>query len=87
LRARLNLGHTVAHALEAYTDYKISHGEAVSVGLCEELKIARDNGMLKDENLLLATQHDLEELGLPTQLPDALKLEDLMPLMKKDKKN
>lgn len=34
MRAVLNLGHTVGHAIESYTEYrKYSHGEAVSIGL------------------------------------------------------
>ena len=87
LRARLNLGHTVAHALEAYTNYKISHGQAVAIGICEELRIARDNHILKDDSLLCKVESDLKALGLPTKLPRGIKLEDLVPLMHKDKKN
>jgi 3-dehydroquinate synthase len=33
LRATLNLGHTVAHAIEKLTDYEVSHGRAVAIGL------------------------------------------------------
>ena len=87
LRARLNLGHTVAHALEAYTGYKISHGQAVAIGICEELRIARDNNVLKDDSLLCKVESDLKALGLPTELPKGIKLEDLVSLMHKDKKN
>lgn len=87
LRARLNLGHTVAHALEAYTDYKTSHGEAVSIGICEELRIAEENGILKDKSLLKKVEQDLSELGLPTKLPRGIKRQDLTACMKKDKKN
>ena len=36
LRQLLNAGHTVGHAIEAYEDYKISHGKAVALGLVIE---------------------------------------------------
>ena len=36
----LNLGHTFAHAIEKELDYKIRHGEAVSVGLLMAMKLS-----------------------------------------------
>lgn len=61
----LNLGHTIAHAIELISNYEISHGKAVSVGIYETCKIAFENYMctkacvdfaetlLKKENLPL----------------------------------
>lgn len=49
LRQLLNLGHTMAHAIEQCSDYKISHGRAVAIGMraCAkaswELKWSQDN--------------------------------------------
>jgi len=37
LRRILNFGHTVGHAVEAAAHYQIPHGEAVSIGMMEEL--------------------------------------------------
>jgi 3-dehydroquinate synthetase len=46
-RASLNLGHTLAHALEGATGYRrFLHGEAVAWGLLAVLRIARDRGLL-----------------------------------------
>jgi shikimate kinase/3-dehydroquinate synthase len=68
-RARLNLGHTVGHALEAagaYTRYR--HGEAVALGMVAEMRagvvLGKTPGALVDRvrSLLL-------RLGLPTELP------------------
>jgi len=47
LRMTLNLGHTVGHALETATDYKLlRHGEAVAVGMHTAAVIARHRGLL-----------------------------------------
>ena len=39
-RKTLNLGHTVAHAIEVNSNYKINHASAVAIGLAIETKIA-----------------------------------------------
>jgi 3-dehydroquinate synthase len=39
-RAQLNLGHTFAHALEAASDYTLSHGHAVALGLLAALRLS-----------------------------------------------
>lgn len=41
IRAALNLGHTVAHAIESASDYSYAHGDAVAIGLGVELELAK----------------------------------------------
>lgn len=52
-RKKLNLGHTVAHAIEKISDNKISHGFAVGVGLHFIAKLSNKLGYLTDKNMKL----------------------------------
>lgn len=66
LRAILNFGHTVGHALEALSGYsRFLHGEAVSVGMVAEAKIAGVLGLC-DGEVAGRIASLLGELGLPT---------------------
>jgi len=47
LRAVLNLGHTIGHALEQTSGFRMRHGEAVSVGMVAAAQIAAALGMAK----------------------------------------
>jgi len=68
LRACLNLGHTVGHALEAHGGYgKLRHGEAVSLGLVAALRVGERLGLTEralTERCILC----LRVLGLPVDL-------------------
>jgi len=48
-RSQLNLGHTFAHALEAASDYRLSHGHAVALGLTAALRLS---GLDEDARLV-----------------------------------
>ena len=78
-RMWLNLGHTFAHALERAADYRVSHGNAVAVGLVASARLAVRLG-LAERGLVGEIVGVLRGLGLPTGLgpdrgpraPDAL---------------
>jgi 3-dehydroquinate synthase len=54
LRAILNFGHTVGHAIESLLEYRnVSHGEAVAMGLKIEMVISKELGLLGREDILL----------------------------------
>lgn len=50
VRAILNYGHTIGHALEHLCDYELRHGECVALGILVENEIARRRGLLSAES-------------------------------------
>jgi 3-dehydroquinate synthase len=85
LRATLNYGHTLAHALETLDHYGLLHGEAVAVGLVFATELAAALGRLPAD-APGATRAMLARFGLPTAAPDGLAAADLIALMRRDKK-
>ena len=79
-RQVLNLGHTIAHAIESATDYRrYRHGEAVALGLLGALRLS-ERPQLRDEvERLLAAR------GLPTKL-DGIRPDQVVPFLERDKK-
>jgi shikimate kinase/3-dehydroquinate synthase len=68
VRAALNLGHTFGHALEAVGGFdRLSHGEAVSLGLVASLRLGERLGVT-EPGLAARVTRLLEGLGLPTDL-------------------
>ena len=85
LRATLNYGHTLAHALETTGVYELLHGEAVAIGLvfADALAMAAeriDASTVDDHRALLAA------LDLPTTAPDGARASELLAVMARDKK-
>jgi 3-dehydroquinate synthase len=68
LRKALNVGHTIGHALETASDYRLKHGEAVSIGLAAESMIATQMGLLRPEDCNRIIRL-LVRLGLPVRVP------------------
>jgi 3-dehydroquinate synthase len=69
LRAILNFGHTLGHALETAFGYgHIRHGEAVALGMWLESRLAVGLGWCPDPGFPEALRHIAHALGLPTDL-------------------
>jgi 3-dehydroquinate synthase len=87
LRAILNFGHTIAHAIEAVAGYDgpYQHGEAVAIGMVAESHLAQHLGWI-DEAAVARLVHLLERLALPTSCP-GLDPHRLLAAMGRDKKN
>jgi 3-dehydroquinate synthase len=66
LRAVLNYGHTVGHALESASNYRLSHGRSVILGMMAEGWIARRMDILNEGDFVLQSrflQKVLTEFG------------------------
>ncbi|MGQ3684367.1 MAG: 3-dehydroquinate synthase [Candidatus Loosdrechtia sp.] len=84
VRAILNYGHTIGHAIEAFTNYeKYRHGEAVAIGMLYASKIAFE--MELTNNTVFERQYALfKRMGLPLQ--KEFRSEDIIELLYLDKK-
>lgn len=85
-RRLLNFGHTVGHALEKCTNYFLSHGEAVAIGLLVECYLSVRLGIL-DQDSWDKIYKILNLYGLPLKLPARLDPELLLKVMAQDKKS
>jgi len=85
IRAILNFGHTVGHAIEAQTGYrKYRHGEAVAIGMIAESRIALKLEMISDMDIQRLWQL-IVRARLPYRIGD-LDSGEILEKMKKDKK-
>ncbi|MGM0415076.1 MAG: 3-dehydroquinate synthase [Bacillota bacterium] len=86
VRAKLNLGHTIGHAVEALTGYQeYTHGEAIAIGMVYESYLAEKLNYMKLEEINRLKEL-LASFDLPITLPESIKFDDLINKMKTDKK-
>ncbi len=86
LRAILNYGHTVGHALETTTDYRqYLHGEAVAIGMHVEACLAAILGIAHGA-VVNRQKRLLADFGLPWKMPDSITPDRLLDAMELDKK-
>jgi len=86
LRAILNYGHTIGHAVESLTGYRlVNHGEAVAIGMVAAGQLAVALQMWNQEDA--ARQNALiQKAGLDTGLPAGLDIEAILDALQTDKK-
>ena len=84
LRHILNYGHTVGHALESVSDFRLGHGGAIALGMLAAAKISNKMGLL-DKNELISLKGIIRRAGLTTELPD-LEVARIIQAIKHDKK-
>lgn len=85
LRETLNLGHTIAHALEKVSNFSLHHGEAVAIGLAVEGRLSQWLGLAED-GLVERLGAVLKGLQLPVEIPQELDRKRLVAAMRLDKK-
>ena len=82
-RQLLNLGHTLAHAAEMKSDFRLSHGRAVAIGMTAFSGAAADEGICGRE-CAEEIRTVIEKFGLPTKCE--YNADELYDMMLKDKK-
>jgi 3-dehydroquinate synthase len=88
LRAILNYGHTVGHALEKAENYTMRHGYAVAIGMVYAARLAHKTGLC-DASVSQRVEELIKSYGLPTDLSALSRkpaVTELMDTMQIDKK-
>ncbi len=85
LRRILNYGHTIGHAVESASGYQLLHGEAVGIGMIAAGKIEKAMGLIQDDRLE-RIETLLKKLDLPISIPAAINKDQVVELLRTDKK-
>lgn len=85
MREILNLGHTVGRAIETVSNYRLSHGEAVAVGLMAQLRLGIRFGYCTEQDAA-RVKALLQKAKLPVSIPEYIDREALVKKLYTDKK-
>jgi 5-deoxy-5-amino-3-dehydroquinate synthase len=85
MRAILNYGHTLAHAIETVGDHALRHGEAVAIGLVFAAELAHAMGRI-DAARVAEHRQIVSSFDLQVDIPLGLDRESLITVMGRDKK-
>lgn len=85
LREVLNFGHTLGHALEKASGYRLRHGEAVAIGMVAETRLAERLG-LAERGLSEYLAAIITRWGLPVEAPAGLEAAQIRAALTVDKK-
>jgi 3-dehydroquinate synthase len=85
VRAILNFGHTLGHAVESLMEYEYTHGESVAIGMVAAADLSVQLGLCAPE-LAGAVEQAVAAAGLPTRIPRQLTADDLLAAARQDKK-
>ncbi len=85
VRKILNFGHTLGHAIEAASGYRLLHGEAVSIGMALESELAEHLG-IAEPGTADRVRESLRRAALPSARPADLASDRLLAATRGDKK-
>jgi 3-dehydroquinate synthase len=86
LRETLNFGHTIGHAIEAASHYKVyTHGEAVAIGMVGATRLAETLALI-DSKSAARIYKIIDQLGYDTVIKATLTPDQIMDAMRLDKK-
>jgi len=86
LRRILNYGHTLGHAVEAASSYRLPHGLAVAIGMVAVNWLAVDKGLLAVSEAG-RIKGLLDAYGLPVRIPEGFAISQIKEYLKTDKKS
>ena len=84
IRAYLNFGHTIGHAIEKLANFKLGHGQCVSLGMICALHLSNKLGYISDDEIVDIT-NTLKSYNLPVSI-SGLDAHDILMASKSDKK-
>ena len=84
-RRTLNLGHTVGHALEKLTGFRLRHGDCVATGMVVAGVLSNRLGKLAPEDLQ-RLESLCETWAMPVRIPASIKSRDIIDAVRADKK-
>ncbi|HQL00043.1 MAG TPA: 3-dehydroquinate synthase [Smithellaceae bacterium] len=85
LRRILNYGHTLGHALEAVSGYRLSHGEGVALGMIAAARLSEKMHYLPAQETR-RIEALVERAGLPVRIPADFAAPEILARLKMDKK-
>ncbi len=84
VRAHLNFGHTIGHAIEKMSGFRLFHGQCVGLGMIAASYLSMRRGFLQKEDFQTVLK-TVAAYGMPTST-DGMLLEDVFAATKSDKK-
>lgn len=85
IRAHLNFGHTIGHAIEKLSDFRLLHGQCVALGMCAAGYISKERGLISTEDYQRILRV-IDRFGLPTKLTLSMDAAAIVQATKSDKK-
>ena len=85
LRKILNFGHTLGHAMESESGYRLLHGEAVAIGMVLESALAERVG-IAEAGTARRVRDAVRLAGLPSSRPEEMTADQLLAATRSDKK-
>ena len=85
LRRILNFGHTLGHAVEVTSGYKLSHGNAIAIGMIAVARLSTKMHGLPEEDRK-RIERLIASLGINCLIPKELATEDILAALQRDKK-
>jgi 3-dehydroquinate synthase len=85
VRKTLNFGHTLGHAIEALSGYRLLHGQAVAIGMVFESEMAEHMG-IATSGTATQVRAGVNHLGLPSTKPADQSVDRILAATRSDKK-